>query len=172
MKRQPPLLDQTGASLASPQFTPRPGWGGQLRHWFSNNASSIIFRLVLLFALILVGRAFWVRLPARTENFNTPVVSSPEDSSRITLTANAGDGITNIAARALDVYSAATAHAPRLDAVEHLFAVTTLAATVPRSALEVGQEVSFTTAAIQSVLENATTLTASQKSAWAKFLRR
>ena len=172
MKRQPPLLDQTGASLPSPHFTPRPGWGGRLQNWLSKHASMLVFRLVLFFALILIGRAFWVRLPARTENLNTPDISSSEDSARLTLTATKGDGITDLAARALDMYIATNTDAPRLDATEHLFAVTTLATATGIRALEIEQEVSFTSAAIQSVIATAQQLTAHQKSAWAKFLRR
>ena len=59
MTSQPPLLDGTGASLPGPQFVPRPGWGGRLQQWLTHNAYIAVFRLVIVVALVLLGRSLW-----------------------------------------------------------------------------------------------------------------
>ncbi len=168
MTSQPPLLDSTGSSLPGPQFTPRPGWGGQLRRWFVHNVYIVVFRMVLVVALVLIVHAMFPRkagAPAVTPT------SSPENPQTFIMKANPGDGMTNLAARTIDLYVAVQSTVVRLDAAQHLFAVDTLAHMASWSRLEVGQSVPFTTADISSVLESALKLSPARHAAWARLLR-
>jgi len=171
MTSQPPLLDQTGTTLPGPQFVPRPGWGGQLKRWFSENTYSLIFRVVVLCALILVARSLWVNLPARTASLTPTPSPTAQEVRGITVTAQRGDGMTNLAARALDLYLAVQSRIIRLDAAQHLFAVDTLARVVCWCAVDVDQEVTFASANIESVIERALALTPAQRAAWERLLR-
>jgi len=171
MTSQPPLLDQTGSSLPGPQFAPRPGWGGQLKRWFSDNAYSIVFRLVIFCALILVARSLWVNLPSRSLSSTPTPAPTAQDIRGLTVTAQPGDGMTDLAARALDLYLAVQSRMIRLDAAQHLFAVDTLARIVCWCSVEVDQEVTFASANIESVIERALALTPAQKAAWTRLLK-
>ena len=171
MTSQPPLLDQTGASLPGPQFTPRPGWGGQLKRYFSENVYSIVFRVVILCALILVARSLWVNLPARKESLKPTPSVTPQEVRGITVKANPGNGVTDLAARALDLYIAVQSRVIRLDAPQHLFAVDALSRIVGWRPLDVNQELTFATANIESVIDRALHLTPAQHAAWERLLR-
>jgi|GEM_PF-5793685 len=172
MINQPPLLDQSGSSIPGPLFTPRSGWGGRMRQWFSKNASIFVFRLIIIGALLLIGRSLWIRLPARQSSFKPLASTSPQSSGNITLVASRGDGMTNLSARALDLYLLSSDEAPRISAVEHLYAVDTLARDAGWHALEVGQVVSFSNDSIASAITSAQSLTPAQRSAWGKWLRK
>lgn len=171
MTSQPPLLDQTGSTLPGPQFTPRPGWGGQLKRWFCDNAYSIVFRLVIFCALILVARSLWVNLPARSLSSTPTLAPTAQDIRGLTVTAQPGDGMTHLAARALDLYLAVQSRVVRLDAAQHLFAVDSLSRIVGWSSLEVGQDVTFAVENIESVITRALALTPAQHAAWSRLLK-
>ncbi len=172
MTNQPPLIDQTGASLPGPQFTPRPGWGGQLRRWLSHNGALLVFRVVILAALILIGRSLWIRLPARDANLATQATPTP-DSDAIALLAQPGDGISDLAARALDLFVVASEDATLgLDAAQHLYAVSTLSTAHDRRALNVGEVISFTNSELLDSIRTAQLLTPAQKAAWTRLLTR
>src|SRR5512143_4039199 len=126
MTSQPPLLDGTGSSLPGPQFIPRPGWGGQLHQWFQHNIYITLFRLVIVVALVLLAHSLWEATPSQTAVSPTP---SPRELTGFTIIARRGDGMTNLAARAVDLYIAVQSRIIRLDAAQHLFAVDTLART-------------------------------------------
>ena len=172
MTNQPPLIDQTGASLPGPQFTPRPGWGGQLRRWLSHNGALLVFRVVILAALILIGRSLWIRLPARDANFITQATPTPS-SDAITLLAQPGDGISNLAARALDLFIVASEDETLgLDAAQHLYAVNALTIARGGRTLSVGQVISFENSELHTTVRSAQLLTPAQRAAWARLLRR
>ncbi len=163
MTTQPPLF-MSGDDLPSPLFSSRPGWGGQLKRWLSANIYMLIFRAILLFAVILLVIAMWDQSPS---TINTPMPSaSPE---LVPITAAPGDGMTNVAARAIDAYLASTG--TRLNAPQHLFAVDTLARLVCWCPLGHAQVITFTRNDIAQVITRASALTAAQQSAWSRFLR-
>ena len=171
MTNQPPLLDPSGSGIPGPLFSARPGWGGRIARWLSHNASMAVFRLVILLALILIGRSIWIRLPARQSSFEPMASASPESRGDIVLVASRGDGMTTLAAHALDLYIATSNNLIRLTAAQHLFAVDTLARSAGWKALNVGQSVVFTRDALASVVSAAQALTPAQRAAWGKFLR-
>ncbi|MCC6404875.1 MAG: hypothetical protein IT405_00625 [Candidatus Yanofskybacteria bacterium] len=169
MTSQPPLLDPIGPALPGPLFTPRPGWGGKLRIWFSEHAYLLVFRLVVVCALVLIVRSFWVaRTPQEAER--SPVPRAPVESVFV-LTAQSGDGITTLAAHAIDLRLAAGPAALRLDGAQHLFAVDSLARLAGWAPLSVGQEVRFESSDITTTILHALTLPPHQHAAWERVLR-
>lgn len=169
MTSQPSLLDTTGSSLPSPQFTPRPGWGGRLGHWFTHNAYIVVFRMVIVVALVLIGRSLLVH---RNDPIVQPTASPVAASLQpISIKALAGDGMTNLAARALDMYSALQSPAVRLDGAQHLYAIDALARSVCWCPLEVNQQVTFVPADIKSIIDRALALSPAQHATWARLLR-
>ncbi len=169
MTSQPPLLDGTGLSLPGPQFISRPGWGGRIREWFSHNAYTAMFRLVIVVALVLIARSLFIHR-------NNPI-AQPTDSPvaavlrPISTQALAGDGMTNLAARALDVYLALQSPAIRLDGAQHLFAVDALARAVCWCPVTINQEVTFVPADIKPIVDRALGLSPAQHAAWARLLK-
>lgn len=169
MPSQPSLLDTTGSSLPGPQFVPRPGWGGQLQRWFTRNAYAAVFRMVIVVAVVLIARSLFTHL-------NSAVSLAPSTSPAATLQpisvqARAGDGMTNLAARALDMYAALQTPAISLDGAQHLYAVDALTRTVCWCPVEVNQEVAFASADIKSVIDRALALSPAQRAAWNRLLK-
>ena len=169
MSSQPSLLDPSGANLPGPLFTPRPGWGGKLSKWLGENLYIFIFRLVVLAALFLI--VFSLVSAWRT---NPPLPSpTPEPLSQnwtFHTAASSGEGMTDLAAWAVDAYL--TRHDPQvsLSAVEHIYTVDRLSRLVGWHRLEVGEEIEFDADDIASIIERAYSLPA-QRDAWARFLR-
>ena len=171
MTSQPPLLDRTGENLPGPQFTPRPGWGGQLREWFTRNAYIVVFRLVIFAALVLVAHSLWVHLPARTADIRASATPTPQELKGLTVKANPGDGMTNLAARALDLYVALQTSQLRLSAAQHLAAVDTLSRSVCWCPVARDQIVTFATADIVHAIDSALRLSPAALRAWSAYLR-
>ena len=168
MTSQPSLLDTTGSSLPGPQFVPRPGWGGRIREWFSHNAYTVVFRMVLVVALLFLVRSLFVHRNGSVSPTPSPIVASLQP---ISIKALSGDGMTNLAARAIDVYTALQTPAISLDGAQHLFTVDALARTVCWCPVKVNQEVAFKPADIKSVVDRALGLSPAQHAAWSRLLR-
>jgi hypothetical protein len=166
---QPPLLTNgSGAQLPSPLFRARPGWGGQLREWLADNAYVIAFRLLLLAAAVLVVASLVGRHEPETALPSPTVIPRAYDAyDEVAL---AGEGMTHLAAKAVDDYSADQIPPLRLDAVQHLFAVDALARGAGWIRMELGDGVSFRTADIVDIVARAQSLTARQRAAWARYL--
>lgn len=170
MTSQPPLMETSGATLPGPDFAPRPGWGGQLRSWLSTNTYTFVFRTVVLIAIILVARSVWLHAPAIDLALSPSPTTSPRESFGFTIKANPGDGMTNLAARAVDLFVAVQSRIIRLDAAQHLFAVDTLARTTCWCSLKANQTVSFTNVDIMTAVDSALAMTPAQHAAWARLL--
>lgn len=153
--------------LPGPQFVSRPGWGGQLRQWFDANLFAVLSRFVLLLVLIVVAHAFFAgRATPIPEKSPTP---SPEPAP-LEMIAYPGDGMTAVAARALDVYLAVNASHP-LDPAQHLFAVDALARTITWHPLEKNQRITFFPRTLDDIIARALTLSPAQHAAWARLLK-
>jgi hypothetical protein len=154
--------------LPGPQFTPRPGWGGQLRQWFREHAALAAFRLSILVTLVLIAHALWFSPsapPPKPTPSNSPVIQQSLDIDVLP-----GDGMTNLAARAIDLSIATRSADIRLDAAQHLFAVDTLARSVCWCPVERDQTISFSTAKIGEVIARALQLSPARHAAWARLL--
>lgn len=171
MNSQPPLLQNgSGAQLPGPQFVPRPGWGGRLGHWFSENAYVVVFRLLVLAALVLIVASVIKNNPEQLAGLTPTPTPSVAATLPLVARANPGDGLTHLSARVLDQYLAQQVPPLTLLPSQHLFAVDALARGAGWGALEIGQEVAFSRATLDTVLVKAQTLTAAQRAAWAKLL--
>lgn len=168
MMNQPPLLDQ-GISLPGPNFTPRLGWGGRLRRWLSENFYQLVFRLAVFCALILIGHALFAHREPRTAE---PTESTKSPASSLTLNAQPGDGMSNLAAHAIDLYVSVQTKIIRLDSAQHLYAVDSLSRTMCWCPLELNQSVQFPTAAIAGIIDRALNLSHAQHAAWERLLKR
>lgn len=164
--------------LPGPQFVTRPGWGGQLRHacrqagqWLSRTAFAFVFRIVVLVVLILVGRSLLMRSPELTPSPTPALSPAYRQAGPLTLHASAGDGMTNIAARALDLYLALQSENVRLDAAQHLFAVDALARSACWCPVELGQAITFYPLTISSIINRALNLSSAQHAAWQRLLQ-
>jgi len=175
MTTQLPLLDRgSGAQLPGPMFRARPGWGGQLREWLHENLYVVVFRLLLLVAaglviISIVGHrnAPVAALPSPTSLAVTPQ-SSHDPYYQVAL---AGEGMTHLAAKAVNEYAQDQIPPLKLDAVQHLFAVDALARNAGWHRLALGDGVTFRTSVVADVIFLAKSLSASQRSAWAKILK-
>jgi hypothetical protein len=155
-------------TIPGPNFTSRPGWGGQLRHWWSRNAYALIFRAVILIALIFVGRALLLR-SAVTVAEQTPI---PTPIIRpITLHAKPGQGVAHLAGQALDLYLALQPTNMRLDAAQHLFAIDALTRLTGPRTLERSEGVTFDPLNISAVITDAINLSPTQKAAWSRLVK-
>lgn len=151
--------------LPGPQFVSRPGWGGQLHRWWTRDGSTLALFLVIIVAVALVVRFLWVRIDA-------PLAQTPTQtpSQSIMLYAQHGDGMTAVAARALNLYLAAQPANRWLDGAQHLFAVDALAHSVCWCPLEPNQEVAFSIDTINAIIARAQHLSPAQHTAWSRLL--
>lgn len=154
--------------LPGPQFEPRPGWGGQLHKWYVDNVYGIIFRLILLCILVIMGVAFILH----REHSTAPIAEQQKiEIQPITLSALRGDGITHVAARALDLYIAIQPVDIKLDAAQHLYVIDILAHQSGWRWLHDGEIVSFTPETLDTAINAAINLSQQQHSAWQRFVR-
>ncbi len=174
-KRQPPLLDPASTDLPSPLFASRPGWGGQLKAWWHENAYPTTFRIVLLAAIILVAISITKhRTPQTAVIIPTP---TPVIDDAYMETAARGEGLNRLAGRALDAYLVDTTSA-KLDAIEHIWAIDRLVNIVismssvytPQD-IEPGQTVRFPTPAIEYAIREAKALSPAQRAALSKYVK-
>ena len=169
MIQQPPLLDP-GSSLPSPMFRPRPGWGGRLHAWAKDNLYLLIFRVLILAAVMLIGTSL-MRSWHAVKLAQSP---SPSPSASPLMTAYEhiaahGLGLTHLAARTVDAYLAA--HGESLDAPRHLYAVDALARSAGWRRLISGETVRFDADTTAGIIASAKTLTARQVATWSHLLR-
>jgi hypothetical protein len=157
-----PLMD-SGSNLPSPLFQPRPGWGGKISAWIRRNFYTLAFRIVVFAILIAVGTFITRRAP---QEAILPSVSPTPLATAYTETAAPGEGISHLAARALDRYL--EQHNTTLDTLQHLWAVNQLSAS---QALKRGQEVSFSSNAIGTAIDEAKSLTAGQRANLQQYIR-
>lgn len=170
MTNQPPLLDPSGADIPSPMFTPRPGWGGKLSNWLQDNLYILLFRIVVLAAIVLIITSLiraWKVSPLAASPSPTPTSQNWEFKTA-TLP---GQGMTDLAAWAINAYSAQHDPQIKLTAVEHLFAVDALAHKTGWRHLEVREEFEFSADDIATIIQQAKSLSPIQRSAWARFLK-
>jgi hypothetical protein len=153
--------------LPGPEFVSRPGWGGQLRRWMVRDGSTLVIFLVIILVVAFVVRFLWARIDAPLAQTPTPTPTAQS----ITLYAESGDGMTNIAARALDLYVAVQPTDMHLDSARHLFAVDALARSVCWCPLQRNQEVTFSTNTLSTILDHALNLSPTQKAAWSRLLQ-
>ncbi len=155
--------------IPGPNFTARPGWGGRLKRWCSRNACSLLFRLVILAALVFFGRALILRNPPplyeASESTATPAIRP------ITLYAQPGQGVAHLAGQALDLHLALQPENVRLDAAQHLFAVNALTGLAGPRILERNEAITFDPLKISAVVASALNLSPTQKAAWSRLLR-
>lgn len=169
MTNQPPLMDITGSMLPGPQFKARPGWGGQLYAWLTHHAYSIVMRILILAIIFIVVRSLYLlpNTPAQPLESTTPISNA---DTQITLNAQAEEGMTHLAERALSVF-AETHSNLSLDATQHLFAIDALARRTCWCALTPGQSVVFSVDTLESVIRDAHALTPAQYRAWSALVR-
>lgn len=174
MQQQAFLNTSDPGNLPSPLFQPRPGWGGQLARWLRENAYIIVFRLVLLVAVVLIVGSL-----VRQNGSDTPLVGeNPFESNApfpldkpITLKAEYGEGVTNMAARALDLFILTRSDmGAYLDGPRHLFAVDTLSREIGWRGVELGEKIWFPIDTIARIAREARELTGRPYQAWARLL--
>lgn len=165
--RQPTLLDPAGNDLPGPVFRSRPGWGGRLRAWLRENLYVLIFRGVLLLALVLIVHSLW------RARLTGTVVATPSPAPLAQIphiqTARPGEGVFHLAARALDAYLAA--HAATLAPVEHLAAVDTLWRTHGPARLAVGQTLDFDDRTVSDAIAAAKAMSPVRRKEFSQYLK-
>lgn len=173
MQQQPFPGTGNSGNLPSPLFQPRPGWGGQLARWFRENAYVIVFRLVLLVAVVvIVGSLLRGGSDAPQEGSDPFASNAPFPLDKpITLKAEYGEGVTHMAARAVDLFILTRSEADaQLDAPRHLFAVDRLSREAGWRPLKLGEKIWFPIDIIARIVREARELTVRQYQAWTKLL--
>jgi hypothetical protein len=120
----------------------------------------------MLCALALLGAALLVH---RERTNTTPIENIA--LRPITLSALPGDGMTNLTARAIDLYIAVQPNIIQLDASQHLYAVDALARKSCWCPLEINQNFMFDIRTISDVVDSALLLSPTQKAAWSRLLQ-
>jgi len=156
----------SGTDLPSPLFTPRPGWGGQLKGWFSENAYLVVFRTVLALAVALVVVSIIRNRPVPVAIAPSPTPQSPAVRE---YAARPGDGMTHLAARAIDEYLAYSG--TRLTAEQHLAAVDSLSRSKGWRPLDEGESIPFREDEVAAAIAGSLALSAAALAAWGKYLR-
>jgi hypothetical protein len=165
-----------GSDLPSPLFTPRPGWGGRLRQWWSENGYGTVFRSVLLIALIILAATIFT---TRDNKSDVAVTPSPTPTiEAIEEAARPGEGISHLASRVLNAYIAEEPATRALEPVEHLFAVDYLSRMImalsSRSpfTLRANENVRFPVTALNDAIAKANALTPQERTNWSRFLKK
>lgn len=171
MTSQPPLLGDSGSQLPGPQFVTRPGWGGQLSEWTRVHAYRFVFRTLIIAAVVLIVATLLNLGKSTSEHIATTPTPSPVAPGELTRSATAGEGVTHLAARALDSFLAAQQPPIALPAYAHLCAVDTLARTTGWRRLALGESITFSPENLSAAVEHAQSLTPTQQAAWARILR-
>ena len=157
--------------LPGPMFSARPGWGGQLREWLHENLYVVVFRLLLLIAAGLVIASIVGRRSAPVAVLPSPTATPDTTHDSYYQVALAGEGMTHLAAKAVNEYSNDQIPPLQLDAIQHLFAVDALARNAGWHRLALGDGVTFRTSVVADVIFLAKSLSPAQRSAWARFLK-
>lgn len=168
---QAPLLNPSGSDIPSPLFAPRPGWGGQLAAWFRSHAYLITFRTVLILAVVIVGISIYRAGSQSGEALLPTPTASPDELDTISITAAPGQGMTHLAAAAVDTWSSHQNPPALLSPAEHLFAVDTLARAAGWRPVARDESVSFLTAYVAAIVDQATSLSPAQSAAWQRLLK-
>ena len=164
-----------GNDLPSPLFTPRAGWGGRLRHWWSENGYGTVFRSVLLIALIILAVTIFTTRDEEHELAASPTPAPTVEAREET--ARPGEGISHVTSRALDAHIAQEPATRSLEPVEHLFAVDYLSRMImalsSRSpfTLRANETVRFPLTALNDAIAKANALTPQERNNWSRFLK-
>lgn len=165
--KQPTLIDM--GELPSPIFQPRPGWGGKLKRWFHNHGGMHMLQMLILVILVLTSLAMIRRWDQAQLATATPSASPDATQSKYSFIAAYGVGLTHISAQAVDAYTAD--QKITLTAVEHLYAVDSLARQLGWRDLALGEKVIFSSQRLAETIISAKALTPQQRTAWSRFLR-
>ena len=160
----------------SPEFVPRPGWGGQLRDWFFRRPAANTLR-VLLICILAIGFVSVIRngsdAPSEVVR-ETPLVSAP---TGYTVLAEPGQGLANLAELALGSFLVAHPDTQPLAPEQQLFVIDTLTRTIISISSEMpfqlnpGDDIFFAEHIIEQAVWAAQELTDAQREAWSKQLR-
>lgn len=123
MPSQLPLLNPDGQELASPLFRAQPGWGGKLNQWFKHNGPVVVFRVVILLAIVAIIVSV---LRSRGHNRTTPSPTPTPLTGTQPMyreTAVPSEGVSHLVARAVDAVLHENTVLGTLKPVEHLWAV-------------------------------------------------
>lgn len=172
---QPPLIDMTGADIPSPIFRSRPGWGGQLHTWWEQNAYPVLFRGALLLVLALLAWSGVVSVrqyrAAHSQRAYTPADSPQKPTIIYTFTAVRGQGMTAIAAQALNMRIATMSAYPALTREEYVFAVDRIARQAGWRPLSPGEHIEIADTDVVAAIDAAKRLTPNERAAWKRLVR-
>jgi len=155
-------------TLLSPDFTPRPGWGGRLSAWFKAEGRTVLLRLLILAGIpVLVAP-----LLNRSEKLLTPVASpAPRLSPIIVVPVPAGDGITHAVRLALYEYLALQPVSLAMEPDQFLFAETWLTRHIGIVDPSSGQEIHFPHDLLAAAILRAQRLSPQERAAWSRYVR-
>jgi len=160
----------------SPEFVPRPGWGGQLRDWFVRRPAANTLR-VLLICILAIGFVSVIRRGSAVPGDvvqETPLVSAPVG---YTVVAESGQGLANLAEIALGSFLSEHPDTVPLAPEQQLFVIDTLTRTIISISSEMpfqlnpGDDVYFAERIIEQAVWAAQELSDAQREAWSRQLR-
>lgn len=155
--------------LLSPEFTPRPGWGGQLASWCREHAGTWVVRLAIVIMVPVVMAYLGNRLAQVLWPLPSVGQQAPEVLD-ITVPVKAGEGITHAARLALYEYLATRPLPPLLAPEQMLFAEDWLRRQMPDAAPAPGQEITFSYDLLARSILLAQSLSPEQRTAWSRYL--
>jgi hypothetical protein len=164
----PKTPTQTELPVRSPDFTPRPGWGGQLAAWLRSDKGRAVVRAAALFA-VAVAAATTIRSGARHLAPQPSPTPSPEPV--ITVPVPEGGGVTHAARLALFEYLALQPVPLALEPDQALFAEDWLARRIEAYRPVPGQLVEFPRELLAAAILKAQSLTPQERAAWSRLVR-
>ena len=158
----------------SPDFTARPGWGGQLKEWFRRRPAVNTVRVLLLLILVLGFVSVLTReAPAEPIVQETPLVPATEG---YTVIAQTGQGLANLAEAALGSYLEDNPETEPLAPEQELFVDDALTRTIMSISsktpfeLNPGDNIFFADLIIEQSIWAAQKLSDAQREAWTRVL--
>lgn len=159
---------ELGLKLLSPEFKPRPGWGGKLAEWYRNSGKTVLIRLGILVAIPIVLAPIFNRSSPLLGTSQEPEVTPPQV---ISVTITAGDGLIHGARTALYEYMAIQLIPLSLSPEQYVFAEDWIARRMSPYVPEPGETLTFPHEVLSAAIMKAQTLTPEERASWLRFVK-
>lgn len=154
--------------LLSPEFAPRPGWGGQLGQWYRMTGRTLLERLLIIVAIPVVLAPI---LQRGADLLGPEPTATPTHELKISATVPAGEGIIHAARSALYEYLALQPVPLSLAPEQYVFAEDWLARRMEPYTPEPGEVLDFSYDVLAAAVLKAQSMTPQERASWLRFVR-
>lgn len=154
--------------VLSPDFSPRPGWGGRLHAWFKETGRTLSERLIIIIAIPLLLAPIIQKSSLLLSSEPSP---SPVLPKAVTVSVAAGDGLIHAARKALYEYLALQPVQLSLAPEQYLFAEDWITRRMTPYTPEPDEELTFPYEVLSAAVLKAQTLSPEQRAVWLRLVR-